>query len=100
MIHVFDLRLNTETREVFRAQKKIYLTKQEFKLLQLLLENINKPVSRQQILKHIWHASGNMKTRIVDVYIGYLRNKIDHGFSKPLIKTLHGKGYMIAANNL
>lgn len=97
MIHVADLRFNGKTREVSRGKKSIHLTRQELKLLQLLMENKNKSVTRQEILNHIWHAPGTMKTRIVDVYIGYLRKKIDHGFEKKLIKTNHGTGYMISS---
>ncbi|PIZ64375.1 hypothetical protein CO051_00875 [Candidatus Roizmanbacteria bacterium CG_4_9_14_0_2_um_filter_39_13] len=97
MVHIADVRLNVQTHEVVRAKQSIYLTKQEFKLLQLLIDNKNTLVSREGILKHIWHASGSMKTRIVDVYIGYLRKKIDQNFEKKLIKTVHAKGYMITA---
>ena len=95
-ISVSDLRFNTKTLELRRGQKTINLTKQELKLLHLLLVHKNTPVSRGEILEHIWHASVNMKTRIVDVYIGYLRKKIDHGFEKQLIKSVRGKGYTIS----
>ena len=96
MIHVADLRFNTDTREVSRASKSIHLTKQELKLLQFLMDHKDKSVSREQILRHIWRGAGTMRTRIVDVYIGYLRKKIDLDFNKKLINTLHGEGYMIA----
>jgi len=96
MVHVADLTLDTETREVSRAKKSIHLTKQEFKLLKLLMEQKNMPISREQVLNHIWHASGAMKTRIVDVYIGYLRKKIDDGFDQKLIQTKRGEGYVIS----
>lgn len=96
MIHLADLQFDTYTLEVRRAQKSIHLTKQELKLLQFLIEHKNDIVSRKQILSHIWHSTGNIKTRIVDVYIGYLRKKIDHGFEKKLIKTIHKKGYIIS----
>ncbi|PIZ63959.1 hypothetical protein COY16_00535 [Candidatus Roizmanbacteria bacterium CG_4_10_14_0_2_um_filter_39_13] len=98
MIYVADLRLDTDTREVSRASKSIHLTKQELKLLQFLMDHKDEPVSREQILSHIWHGAGTIKTRIVDVYIGYLRKKIDHGFEKKLINTLHGNGYMISGS--
>ncbi|MBP9690736.1 winged helix-turn-helix transcriptional regulator [Candidatus Woesebacteria bacterium] len=93
---ISDLELNTDTSEVFRGVKKISLTKQEFKLLQLLLKRMGTELSREEILSHLWHAETKMKTRIVDVYVGYLRRKIDKGCELKLIRTIRGMGYMIS----
>lgn len=95
MINCADLQFNTETNEVARSYKKISLTKQETNLLRFLLENPNKIVSRQEILNYLWNTKYDVKTRIVDVYIGYLRKKIDGDSSNQLIKTIHGKGYIL-----
>lgn len=94
-LHLGDLNLDTRTKTVYRAGKKIYLTPHEFKLLQYLLENQGSLVSRNMILTHIWRYAEDVKTRVVDVYIGYLRKKIDAGFDKKLIHAIRGQGYAI-----
>ncbi len=93
-----DLLLNSETHEVSRANRKIELSPQEFKLLQYLMTNKNKVVSRDMILSRIWEGNPDIETRIVDVYLGYLRKKID--FKKPqLLHTVRGFGYMLKEPN-
>ena len=93
---VADLTLNRETREVKRGGKQIALTAKEFALLQHLMAHANKPVSRTTILEHVWGYDYDTLTNVVDVYIGYLRKKIDHGFSKTLIHTIRDVGYKIS----
>ncbi len=93
---VADLTLNRETREVTRDGKQITLTAKEFALLEHLMSHANKPVSRTAILEHVWGYDYDTLTNVVDVYIGYLRKKVDHGFSKPLIQTVRDVGYKIA----
>jgi two-component system OmpR family response regulator len=89
-----DLVLNSETHEVKRGSRKILLSPQEFKLLQYLLINKNKVISRDMILSRIWDGNPDIETRIVDVYLGYLRKKIDA--QKPaLLLTVRGFGYML-----
>lgn len=94
-ITVGDLRLNTETLEVTRADKDIELTQTEFALLHYLMRNENRVLSREQILGHVWSQDPDIETRVVDVYIGYLRKKIDKEFDSKLIHSKRGFGYTI-----
>lgn len=89
-----DLILDQETHEVTRGGKIINLTPQEYRLLNYLIVNKNMVLSREMILSRIWQGNPDIETRVVDVYIGYLRSKID--FKKPkLIKTVRGFGYTL-----
>lgn len=90
-----DLELNTDTKETRRQDKRIELTAREFRLLEHLLRNRNKVVSRMEILENVWDVNHDLGTNVVEVYINYLRKKIDYGFSNPLIKTVVGMGYTI-----
>lgn len=90
-----NLKIYVDKHRVERDGKEIKLTLQEFKLLKLLVENENKVLSRTQILDTVWGVNYDTNTNVVDVYISYLRNKIDtEGYTK-LIKTVKGRGYMI-----
>lgn len=90
-----DLILNTETIEVTRNGKPIELTATEFQLLTYLLANKNKVLSRDMILSHVWSYTPDIESRVVDVYIGYLRKKIDKGFAPKLIHSVRGFGYVL-----
>lgn len=90
-----DLTLDTEAMEVVRDGRKIDLTAREYRLLEYLLKNKNRVVSRTDILENVWDINHDLGTNVVDVYINYLRKKVDHGFSVPLIKTVIGMGYTI-----
>ncbi len=92
---VSDLEIDERTFEVRRAGKKITLTPKEFKLLEYLMVNKGQVLSRDMILSRVWMYSPDMETRAVDVYIGYLRRKIDKGFKKELIHSVRGYGYML-----
>ena len=81
--------------EVRRDGKLIPLTPHEFKLLELLMNNKDIVLSREQILNRIWDYSMDVESRVVDVYMGYLRKKIDNGYKKPLIHSIRGFGYTI-----
>ncbi len=94
-IVVADLHLNTQTMQVTRGGKEIQLTPQEFKLLQYLMNNKGQILTRQMILNRIWMYSPDIETRVVDVYMGYLRKKIDKNFDKPLLHSVRGFGYVI-----
>ena len=96
-LEIADLVLNPKTHEVTRSGQPIDLSPQEFKLLHYLMNNANQVLNREMILSHIWGAATDVETRVVDVYIGYLRKKIDKPFSKPLIKSVRGFGYIIKA---
>ncbi len=90
-----DLVLDTEKIYVERAGKEIKLSPHEFKLLQYLMLNQDKVLSRDMILNRIWQYSFDVDTRVVDVYVGYLRKKIDAGYKKKLISSVRGFGYVI-----
>lgn len=95
LLTVGDLTMDTKAMEVHRGGKKIELTAREFRLLEYLLINKNQVVSRTYILEHVWDVNHDLGTNVVDVYINYLRKKIDHDFPVPLIKTVVGIGYTI-----
>jgi len=90
-----DLKMHIDKHRVERAGNEIKLTLQEFKLLKLLLENKDKVLSRTQLLDTVWGLNYDTNTNVVDVYISYLRNKIDREDLPKLIKTIKGRGYMI-----
>jgi DNA-binding response OmpR family regulator len=92
---VDGLTLNRKTREVIRDNKSIELTIKEFDLLVFLIENKPNVVTREQIIQQVWGYDFVGDTNIVDVYIRYLRIKIDNNFNEPLIQTIRGIGYCI-----
>lgn len=94
-LKIADLVLDTKTLEVTRDNKAIPLTPQELKLLQYMMQNKGRILTRDMILNRLWLSSVDIETRIVDVYIGYLRKKIDTGFEKKLIHSVRGFGYML-----
>lgn len=94
-LRVGDLELDDKTFEVKRGNKTIQLTPQEFKLLEYLMRNKGRVLTREMILNRVWLYSQDIETRVVDVYMGYLRKKIDSNQSKSLIHTIRGFGYII-----
>jgi len=94
-LEIADLELDTKSLEVKRGSKLIKLTPQEFKLLEYLMSNQNQVLTREMILNRIWPSAPDVETRVVDVYIGYLRKKIDTGFENNLIHSVRGFGYVI-----
>lgn len=92
---VADLELNQETHEVKRKNQLIELSPTEFRLLEYLMVNKGKVVTREMILNKIWSASPDIETRSVDIYIGYLRKKIDKDFPSKLIQSIRGFGYIL-----
>lgn len=90
-----DLQLDTSKREVKRGDKKIRLTSKEFGLLEFLLRNKNRPLSKDTIMQHVWDYDADILPNTIEVYIKYLRAKIDKPFGKGLIKTVRGFGYKI-----
>lgn len=94
-LKVADLVLDNRTMEVSRGKKNIKLTPQEFRLLEYLMNNKGKVLTRDMILNRIWLYAPDIETRVVDVYIGYLRKKIDTGFKDKLIQSVRGFGYLI-----
>ncbi len=94
-LKVGDLELDNQTMEVRRNGKLVKLTPQEFKLLHYLMNNKGRILTREMILSRIWLSSPDIETRVVDVYMGYLRKKIDNGSKKVLLHSVRGFGYMI-----
>jgi len=92
-----DLTLDTITYSVERAGKPIQLTSKEFALLEYMLRNPGRPLSKEVIISHVWDYDADILPNTVEVYIKYLRNKIDAPFKKPLIHTVRGFGYKLEA---
>lgn len=90
-----DLSVNVNTREVKRQNQTISVTPREFDLLVYLLKNQNHVLTREQLLNHVWGFDYYGETNVVDVYIRYLRKKIDQPFDNPLIHTVRGVGYTL-----
>jgi len=95
LLRVHDLEIDTAARTVKRAGQAIHLTPREFALLQFLAFHQGKVVSRTMIWEHLYDEQDDNTSNVVDVYIRYLRNKVDRGFDPPLILTRWGEGYML-----
>jgi DNA-binding response OmpR family regulator len=95
VIRVHDLEIDTSARAVKRAGQAIHLTPREFALLQFLAFHRGRVVTRTMIWEHLYDEYDENTSNVVDVYIRYLRTKIDKGFEKPLILTRWGEGYML-----
>jgi DNA-binding response OmpR family regulator len=95
-----DLEVNRVSHEVWRAGRAIELSPKEYTLLEFLLRDPGRPVARHTIIEEVWHMHGDAVTNVVDVYINYLRRKIDLGSEHPLIRTVRGIGYQIGGNHL
>lgn len=95
VLTVDDLILDPVARKVWRSEKQIDLTSKEYGLLEYLVRNVDKVVTRTMIAEKVWEHSFDNFTNIIDVYINYLRRKVDHGFSHKLIHTVRGQGYTI-----
>ncbi len=96
VLRVGDLEMDTARREVSRAGRLIELSQREFALLEYLMRHPCQVLTRTQIAEHIWNFDFFNESNVVDVYIGYLRRKLDRGFNQSLIHTLRGVGYRIA----
>jgi len=97
LITIGDLELDNSIMQVTRNKKPITLTPKEFKLLEYLMSHSGKVLSRDAILNRIWLYSPDVESRAVDVYVGYLRKKIDTGHKKKLIHSIRGFGYTLKA---
>src|SRR5579863_8505906 len=93
---VADLKLNRVEHLVERANRRIDLTTKEFSLLEYLMRNAGRRVTRSMIIEHVWNLTFDTTTNVVDVYINYLRRKVDDGQPKKLIRTVRGVGYEIS----
>jgi len=94
-LKVADLEFDLLSRRVTRAGREINLTLKESSLLEYLMRNAGKVVTRTMIAEHVWDINFESFTNVIDVYINRLRQKIDRGFEHPLIHTVRGRGYML-----
>ena len=95
LLKAADLEMNLDSKEVKRQGKIINLTAKEFQLLEYLLRNKNRVLSRADIAVNVWEVDFDTNTNVIDVYINYVRNKIDKGFTHKLIQTQVGMGYVL-----
>jgi len=95
MLKIADLALDPATRKVKRGDVELFLTAKEYSLLEYMMRNPGRPLSRTTLSEHVWDINFDRSTNVVDVYINFLRNKVDKGFGKKLIQTVRGVGYMI-----
>jgi DNA-binding response OmpR family regulator len=95
ILRLADLEMNTATRTATRAGRKIDLKLKEFSLLEFLLRNARRTVTRTMIIEHVWDIHFDSVSNVVDVHINSLRNKIDRGFTPVLIHTVRGVGYVL-----
>lgn len=95
ILRVADLELNVDTKEVQRAGTHISLTAKEFQLLDYFMRNVNRVLSRGDIAEKVWELDFDTKTNVIDVYVNFLRKKIDRDFEQKLIHTQVGMGYIM-----
>ncbi|MEX5214308.1 MAG: response regulator transcription factor [Nitrospiraceae bacterium] len=97
ILQVDDLILNPATREVTRGDHRLDLTAKEYALLEYLLRNAGRVLTRPMIAEHVWNLDFDTFTNVIDVYVNYLRNKVDKGRPRKLIHTVRGSGYVLKA---
>ncbi len=95
LLTVGDLSLSTSTHRVKRGGREIELTAKEYALLEYFMRNPNRVLTRVLITEHVWDYHFDPSTNVIDVYVNYLRKKIDQGFEKKLIHTIRGSGYIM-----
>ena len=98
VLAVDDLKLDRIERRVERAGRRIDLTAKEFCLLEYLMRNAGRKINRSMIFEHVWNLSFDSGTNVVDVYVNYLRRKMDDGYDKHLIHTIRGVGYELSVH--
>jgi DNA-binding response OmpR family regulator len=95
ILRVADLEINTSTREVRREEREIELTTREYELLEFMAQNPRRVLSRDLLLTRVWDEEFDLTTNVVDVYVGYLRRKVDAPGEEKLIRTVRGAGYTL-----
>lgn len=95
VLQVGDLTLDVQRREARRGDRTIELTAKEFDLLLYLMRNAGRVLTKAQIIDHVWGYDNETTSNVVEIYIHYLRDKVDRGFARPLIRTMRGVGYTI-----
>src|SRR5712671_2010485 len=96
VLAIDDLKLDRVERRVERSGRRIDLTTKEFALLEYLMRNVGRCVTRAMIIEHVWNLTFDTTTNVVDVYINYLRRKVDDGHATKLIRTVRGMGYELS----
>jgi DNA-binding response OmpR family regulator len=99
LLAVDDLILDRMERRVERAGRRIDLTSKEFCLLEYLMRNAGRRITRAMIIEHVWNLSFDTSTNVVDVYVNYLRRKVDDGYGTTLIHTVRGVGYELSGRS-
>ena len=94
-LRVADLEMDTVRRLVRRAGRALDLKPKEYALLEFLMRNSDRPVTRSLIIEHVWNIHFDSVSNVVEVHVNALRNKIDRGFDRPLIHTIRGVGYIL-----
>lgn len=94
-LQVDDLVLNPASREVTRGGQRIDLTSKEYALLEYFMRNAGRVLTRPMIAEHVWNLDFDTYTNVIDVYVNYLRNKVDKGYQRKLIHTVRGSGYVL-----
>jgi DNA-binding response OmpR family regulator len=97
VLKVQDLNLDRVERRVDRGGRAIGLTTKEFALLEYMMRNAGRRLTRAMIIEYVWNLTFDSTTNVVDVYINYLRRKVDDGFATSLIHTIRGVGYQLSA---
>jgi heavy metal response regulator len=97
LLKIEDLLLNPATRDVTRGGQRIELTSKEYALLEYFMRNAGRVLTRPMIAEHVWNLDFDTFTNVIDVYVNYLRNKIDRGRERKLIHTIRGSGYVLKA---
>ncbi len=95
VLRVADLEVNTSTREVMRGERRIGLTAREYELLEFMARNPRRVLSRDFLLSRVWDDELSLTTNLVDVYVGYLRRKVDAPGEQKLVRTVRGAGYAL-----
>ncbi|MFZ0286546.1 MAG: response regulator transcription factor [Terriglobales bacterium] len=96
VLTVEDLKLDRVERRVERAGRRVELTSKEFALLEYMMRNAGRRMTRAMMIEHVWNLSFDTSTNVVDVYVNYLRRKVDDGFALRLIHTIRGVGYELS----
>lgn len=99
VLRVGDLEMDVARHEARRAQRVVELSPREFALLEYLMRHPAQVLSRTQIIEHVWNFDFSYESNVVDVYIGYLRRKLNRGSDTPLIQTVRGVGYRLSAED-
>lgn len=94
-LRIHDLSIDIRSRKVKRGEQKIYLQPREFSLLEYLMRNANRIVSKSMIMEHVWDYNFDPHTNVVEARVCKLREKVDKGFDSPLIHTIRGVGYVL-----